>query len=260
MYFGHTTVPNVPFGVAYVSDSPYGIFGIGYPENQAQPPLPRPMKDFPTFSEILVNNGLTNIEAFSMWLDSEDTGCVLFGGVDRAKYSGDLVAVPIVVDPDGVYGTFRITLRKIVFSSEKTDKQLVNQSKLPVDVVLDSGTNFISLPAELVANIHQALQASVDDGYHWSMVNCGLRKSSMTLDFTFDSTTTIRIPMSALINPPLADLCELAIVPDLEGSPVLGTPFLRSAYVVYNMEDNEIALANVKPGITDSDIVEISNR
>lgn len=75
------------------------FLGVGYHNYQAQPPLPSSRKHFQAFPEILVNNGLTNIEALSMWLDSEDTGYVLYRGVDRAKYFGDLVAVPIVKDP-----------------------------------------------------------------------------------------------------------------------------------------------------------------
>lgn len=88
----------------------------------------------------------------------------------------------------------------------------MTQSQLPANV---------SLPAELVANILRLLQASSADDQHWPMVDCGLRSSKMTLDFTFDSIT-IRIPMSALINPPVA---ELGIVPDTYANPILGGPF-----------------------------------
>jgi Eukaryotic aspartyl protease len=51
----------------------------------------------PTIVDAVVSNGYINRYAYSLYLDdiNENTGSVLFGGIDTTKYTGDLVSLPV---------------------------------------------------------------------------------------------------------------------------------------------------------------------
>ena len=267
MIFDHKSVTSVPFGLGIKSDTDPGVFGIGYSANQAQSHNPgAPKRKYPTFSQVLMRNGIIKIEAFSMWLDGEDSGNILFGGVDRAKYHDKLKPLPVLPESDGTFLLFRIRLFKLRLSQGNSEQALSSvQESFPLSVYLDSGCNYIQLPPHITAAIHQALKAKTITGNNWPLVDCDLRKSPLTLDFTFDSMT-IQVSMSSLIGPwekphrgeATTKLCELALTSTTGKDFVLGTPFLRSVYVVYNMQNNEVSLAQINLDATGSEIVEIS--
>jgi hypothetical protein len=82
------------------------------------------------------------------------------------------------------------------------------------------------------------------------------------LDFTFSADgPTISVPINELV---LAmgvsrgeEVCILGIGPAGDSISVLGDTFLRSAYVVYDLENNQIALAQTVFNSTQSSIQEI---
>jgi hypothetical protein len=51
--------------------------------------------------------------------------------------------------------------------------------------------------------------------------------------------------------------CLFGIAPAQGGTNVLGDTFLRSAYVVYDLDNNEISIAQTKYNVSSSNIVEI---
>lgn len=262
MYFDHRVVPDVQFGLGFFSDLDPGTFGIGYPANQAQPII-GPGKNYRSFARALINNGIINLNAYSMWLNNDDTGSILFGGVDRTKYYDELKTVSIVSD-NGEYYDLQIMLHKIAFSREKATIELDSSKRVfPISVLLDSGSNTMRLPPSIVHDILEYLEW-VDIPDSNPMVDCKLAESTLTLDFTFDSTV-IRVPLWSLIEEwgghtqagTTKRLCSLVFLPSKGNDFLLGTPFLRALYVVYNLRDNEISLALAKYGATNSDIVEI---
>ena len=265
IYFDHRVVSNVQFGVALTSNTDIGTFGIGYPANQAQP-SGSTKGPYTSFAEELINNKLIKINAFSMWLEADHIGTILFGGVDRARYHDKLKSVPIL-PYDGtppVYVEFHILLRELAFSQEETITKLASSQKtLPSRVLLDSGTNVIFLPPTLLDDIFNILDAFNPPDAN-PLVDCKFLESTLTFDFTFDSTV-IKIPVGSLIEQwdgitqegTTRKLCELRLIAN-DHDFILGTPFLRNTYVVYNLKDNEISLALVKQGAIASDIIEIS--
>lgn len=265
IYFDHRVVSNVQFGVALTSNMDIGTFGIGYPAFQAQP-SGSTKGPYTSFAEELINNGLIKINAFSMWMEADHVGTILFGGVDRTRYHDKLKSVPILPydGPPPVYVEFRILLRGIAFSQGETITKLASSQKiLPIRVLLDSGTNAILLPPTLVDDIINILDAFKPPDAN-PLVDCKLLESTLTVDFTFDSTV-IKIPVGSLIEQwdgttqkgTTRKLCELRLEAN-DHNFILGTPFLRNTYVVYNLKDNEISLALVKQGAIASDIIEIS--
>ena len=99
-------IENANFAVIDNTTSSIGVFGVGYPELEAVKSkytnLPFAMKEQNLIAKV----------AYSLYLDSRDAvqGYILFGGIDHAKYTGDLKAFDIVQSNDKyVYSQIPLT-------------------------------------------------------------------------------------------------------------------------------------------------------
>jgi Eukaryotic aspartyl protease len=202
-----------------------------------------------------------------LWLNDLDanTGQVLFGGVNTAKYHGSLQTVPIL-QAAGHYVETLIALSGI--SVDGTD---LRSSSLPAGVLLDSGTTLTYLPNEITRSIYDRVHAVTDtsSGRFTAYVPCALANEHRSLDFTF-SGIKISVPYNELAlpskNPDGSGLqfddgtpaCVFGIAPSGGGTSVLGDTFLRSAYVVYDLVNNQISLAPTNFNSTTDNIKEIA--
>ncbi|KAI1854845.1 hypothetical protein JX266_000963 [Neoarthrinium moseri] len=260
---GSTKVDNLQFGIGYKSSSAQGILGVGYPINEVQ--VGRANKDpYDNLPAKLVSDGAIQSNAYSLWLNDLDasTGSILFGGVDTAQYTGSLETLPIQAS-GGVYSEFMITLTSVTLdgSSIATDQALA--------VLLDSGSSLTYLPDAWVEQIYTLTNATYDASEGAAYVPCSLAQDTRTLDFTF-SSPTIKVDMNELVldlittsgkRPTFSNgvtACLFGIAPAGSGTNVLGDTFLRSAYVVYDIANNEISIAQTNFNATESNVLEIS--
>ncbi|KAI4229325.1 MAG: hypothetical protein L6R36_000978 [Xanthoria steineri] len=262
---GQTTqeeLTGLQFGIAYQSSFPVGILGIGYPANVAQTSTGSG-RTYPNLPQLLVNQGIIQSNAYSLWLDDIDSaaGSLLFGGVDTDKFHGSLQTLP-VQQMQGEYRHFVITLSGLSLSGGSGRNRSFEQ-ELPAAVLLDSGSTITYLPQQLTDEVYAALGIEVDPlarpGY--VDVDCSLAQSEETLNFAFTSVT-IAVPMSELVLPGgrrSRTGCMFGIVATDADSTVgiFGDTFLRSAYVVYDLDNNEISLAQTNFDATTSSPVEI---
>ena len=267
---GGQELENLQFGLGLVSSSPEGILGIGYPINEVQVHRNSDSRTpYPNVPQAMVDANLIKSSAYSLWLDDleSSTGSILFGGIDTQKFHGDLSTLPIQKE-FGIFAEFIITLSKVGLTQNGKTKNF-NSQDLPVPVLLDSGSSLTYLPDFLTQDIYNALQVTYDDREQTAYCDCRLADTDNTLDFTF-TDPKISVPMSELaINPgPLLDgsypifqdgspLCIFGIAPADSDTAVLGDTFIRSAYIVYDLSNNEISIAQTDFNATDSNIVEI---
>ncbi|KAI1369066.1 aspartic-type endopeptidase [Xylaria arbuscula] len=259
---GGSTLDRLQFGIGYVSSSSQGILGIGYPSNEVQ--VGRAGKDpYDNLPAALVSAGQISRNAYSLWLNDLDasTGSILFGGVDTEQYTGDLHTLPIQAN-GGVYSEFLITLTALKLG----DETIAEDQALAV--LLDSGSSLTYLPDSFVETIYERVDAQYDYDAGAAYVPCNLESNTTTLDFTF-SSPTITVDMGELVldlvtssgqRPKFSngeDACLFGIAPAGDGTNVLGDTFLRSAYVVYDIDNNQISLAQTKFNATASDVQEI---
>lgn len=140
---------------------------------------------------------------------------------------------------------------------------------LPAAVLLDSGSSLTYLPNDLTQAIYTALKVKYNAQQQTAFCDCGLGNSQDTLDFTF-TNPKISVPMSELaINPgPNPDgstatfdngtpLCFFGISPTDGTTAVLGDTFIRSAYLVYDLANNEISIGQTNFNATNSNVLEI---
>lgn len=264
---GGQTLKNLQFGIGYRSSTPEAILGIGYASNEGQVSRygGKPYSNMP---QAMVDAGLIQTNAYSIWLDDLDanTGVILFGGVDADKYSGSLKTLPIQ-EQNNQYRSFIVTLSGMALSQNGRSQSL--SSSLPTPVVLDTGSSISYLPYALVQTIFSTLQIQRSASGRIGYTSCSLAQENITVDFKF-SDITISVPMSELvIDPDKADdgtgqtyqgedsLCLFGITAIGGTTAVLGDTFLRSAYVVFDLNNNEISLAQTNFSSTTTRITEI---
>lgn len=158
------------------------------------------------------------------------------------------------------YYSLAIALTEISVKSTKGTNSYTKG--LPLAVSLDNGSPLIALPKELVDPIYKEVSGgySAEDGYGY--IPCTMAKADYNVTFRF-SGATVTIPISELVfenytAPGLDDGdCIFGIGYSEAGVNLMGDPFLRGAYVVYDLENNEISLANTDYDGGDDDIHEI---
>lgn len=268
VHFGGARVEKFQLGVGYYSTSPQGVLGIGYTSDEVSV-LRFGEKPYPNLPMSMVSAGLINTNAYSIWLNDlkANTGSILFGGVDCTKYHGGLETIPILPDETGSYTELAIGLTGVHLDSQ--DLGSLAKGTLPTPGLLDSGSSLIYLPNNITALLHKAVKANFNQEDGLAYVACDLQSSPAQLTFNFGSAQ-INIPMSELTfdyriaSPnPLhfndgTPACIFGVSPaGPEGPSVLGDAFLRSAYAVYDLTNNQIALAQTNYNATGTKVGEI---
>ena len=135
--------------------------------------------------------------------------------------------------------------------------------------ILDSGSTALTVPSDLFAKVMTYFNA-VHQNSDQALVRCDIALQPGTLDFGFGGTggPIISVPFSQLVLPPSPPLtfadgvpaCVLGVRPTLMNMEmsILGDTFLRSAYVVYDLDAQMIGLAPTRFNSTETNIVEIT--
>ncbi|ROW17444.1 hypothetical protein VPNG_00946 [Cytospora leucostoma] len=263
---GGTTLTDFQFGIGYTSTTSQGILGLGYPVNEVQVGRAQ-LSSYDNLPAKLASDGAIASSAYSLWLNDLDanTGQILFGGVDTKQFTGELYTLP--VQPEGsIYAEFLITLTGVSLG----DDTIAKNQALPV--LLDSGSSLTYLPDAMVETIYDKVSAEYDSSEGAAFIACSAATdgADMSLNFNF-TEPVISVSMSELVldlyttsgkRPTFSDgteACLFGIAPAGSGTMVLGDTFLRSAYVVYDLANNEISLAQTNFNATESNVVEIGS-
>jgi hypothetical protein len=294
LHIGGATIKNLQFGIGYTSTSSgkstpvwdwgnfrsactysapvqrtnaislgvEGVLGIGYPSNEVQ--VGRYGQDaYPNLPRAMVDQGLIKSNAYSLWLNDleSNTGSILFGGVNTAKYVGELQTLPIQ-KVNGGYSEFVIALTGVAFESD-SHHRTYSSDALPAAVLLDSGSSLTYLPDPIVEGIYGDLNVAYEPSSGVGYLPCNLAGKNVKITYTFSSPKiTVTIDELLLDAGDLrfrdgARACIFGIVPAGDSTAVLGDTFLRSAYVVYDIANNEISIANTNFNSTKDRILEI---
>jgi hypothetical protein len=212
---------------------------------------------YPNIVDVLQSEGFIESRSFSLWLDdlNDNTGSILFGGVDSTKYKGSLVALPIQLDSQSnSISSFTVAWTGLKVTGSGNNNDLSPSSPLPA--ILDSGTSLTYLPNDLANDIFNGVGVITTRDYG-NVVPCDLANDDLTFAFTFGGSEgpTVNVPIREFVVPLITqdgstpqfrdgkDACQFGL--DAAGdSPILfGDTFLRSAYVVYDLENQNIAIA-----------------
>lgn len=273
------TVANLTMGLGTDTTIPYGLLGVGYSLNEAiigtAESLAAAYQNLPA---LMMNQGHIATNAYSLWLNDLDasTGSILFGGIDTQKYVGDLTRIPVVKDNvTDQYDSFIVALTSIqAVSSSGTDRLTSHQD--PIEVVLDSGTTLSYLPTDIAEQIWKETGAMYSASTGLAVIPCRMQRSTGYFNFTFGGASgpTVQVPMDELVLDLVVsgpaptftsgeyvgeEACEFGIQ-NTTGTNLLGDTFLRSAYVVYDLVNNEIGMAQTDFNATESNIVAFASQ
>jgi len=229
----------VQFGVATSSEDAFsGILGIGYGKGIAT--------KYANFIDQLLAQNATRVKAYTLALGSKDAqeGVIVFGGVDTSKFAGPLAKLPIIPaedSPDRV-PRFWVSMDSISITQpdDAQDSKTYEDSGMPI--FIDSGSTMTILPKNLTAAIAADFGSAGPDTNGFYRVDCALTEMNGTLDFSFNQGgLKVRVPYKEMIrevpsNPPA---CFLGISTS-DTFTLLGDTFLRSAYVVFDLESDAI--------------------
>lgn len=250
--FGNANVSDLSFALVNKSDSKFGVLGIGLAglestySTGSSTSRPYTYENLPLRMKAL---GIIKKVVYSLYLSSKkaDSGTLLFGAVDKAKYSGQLQTVPIINVYEGIYKNpirLDVALSGLSFES-LSQNETISTSSYPA--LLDSGTTLTYLPPALLRRLGQLFSGSYSDAYGMFRISCNFNTNSAFVVFNF-SGIKIRVPVADLIIRGGTNTCYLGVQEQSsrvqgQGYATLGDNFLRSAYVVYDLEDYTISMA-----------------
>lgn len=263
-------------GLGRQTNIPYGLVGVGYAINEAS--LATIGEMYPNLPIAMQEAGLINSIAYSLWLNDLDasTGNILFGGIDTGKFIGDLVKVDVLINEEmNDYTHFTIAMSSLEATSP-TGSDILTSPDAPIEVVLDSGTTLTYLPNDMASKVWKEVGAEYQEVFGLAVLPCshGLHPGHFSFGFAGPGGPRIAIGMDELVvdltggNPPYfasgpyegEHVCAFGIQNYTNGPYTLGDTFLRSAYVVYDLENHEVGLAATKFNSTDTDILAFESK
>ena len=265
-----------------------GIMGVSYSASVSTTEV------YPNLIDEFVTQGLIATKAYSLYLNDyhSDTGTILFGGIDTEKFIGNLSVMPILQTYSSAGGNSSHSVLAVALdalTAKDTSEHTVDLGGSAVPAILDSGTTLSYLPSDIAASLFDAVGAytdTVETGY--TFIDCAT--TDLTVSFTFGTGATIKVPAEMIVlnvfadvqdqiprNVPFDNACLFGFQ-DIDGTStssskklsaagikavtsssyaLLGDTFLRSAYAVYDLTNNEIALAQANLNSSESNIVEL---
>lgn len=158
--------------------------------------------------------------------------------------------------------TSRSTGESVVFSDSYNDRMSI--SSYPKPAVLDSRHAYNYIPYSTLVEMAIELNA-----YYLSDLNVWITDCSIgdigTIDMYLADNFTIKMPISNFIFPISINgtgltfesggsACALAFLPDYRVTfSVMGTPFIKSAYIAVDNDNKQIAIGNLKGLLSDDD-------
>ncbi|KAM0461874.1 hypothetical protein ACHAPV_002629 [Trichoderma viride] len=270
------TIKNQQMGLALESVRGTGLMGLGFRSNEAA------AIKYPTVIENMVSQKIIAMPAFSLYLNDLQTsqGSILFGGVDTDKFHGGLATLPFKSLPASVSKTSDIVMYAVQLNGFKVsglDTPAVNAT-----AVLDSGSTISLLPGDVVQAVWKQFGVMNVQGIPNPFVDCAkanLKDTSLSFQFT---NKTIKVPIDEMVINNLASVQDqifsdptlkqvfkgwsgvctfgMASTSDFGISSdqfvLLGDTFLRSAYVVYDLQNQQVGIAQATLNSTSSSIIE----
>lgn len=234
IYFNsNIKVSQFQFATVTKTSTNNGILGIG---RVAQELTPQKYDNLPV---AMKNSGLINKIAYSLYLDNSTGGSIVFGGIDKAKYSGELVYLPFESQR-----IITVNLSSIEFENGKS---------LTIDdeVLIDSGTTYINVLPSVFDTIVDNFSSGGTRKGDLYIIDCE-QPSDKFFTFKFKGVE-IKVPYTDLVSEAIDqdtrqtvdNVCLLAVTANPTMT-ILGMNFMRHAYLVFDLEDNKLGIAPVK--------------
>jgi len=220
-------------------------------------------------------------QAYSVWLNDLENGqgSILFGGIDTGKYTGNLANLAIYPSQiSGKVDAMSVSFTSLSITTNSGTTVITPSSFQAQAAILDTGSTDTILPDELAQTIFDIAGAKYEPDAGTAFIACNARSVEGKISFGFGGSNgpVINVPISEMIYevvnngstlpasiafPQNTDdtLCGFHVTPLSvlgPGSPILfGDSFIRSAYIVYDLANERIGLAQTDFNSTTSNVV-----
>ncbi|KAL6945288.1 hypothetical protein ACO0QE_002738 [Hanseniaspora vineae] len=251
--------PNITGALAMETDMTMGILGLSFEASESSSRNANSSLQFtyPNFLSSLKNSGVIAKVAYSLFLNSleQSEGSLLFGAVDHSLYQGQLYTVPLINIYNKKYTPkpieFDVTVNGVgLVGWESLDqKKTLTQTKFPA--LLDSGSQLTMLPPGLADEFADSVGAIWNENLGYYVMPCPTQKQVEEAAFVFDfNGAHIYTPISNFVLTTAdPNACLLGIVKETSNGGIynnygiLGDNVLSSMYTVFDLEDNEVSIA-----------------
>lgn len=216
-------------GLAFAFGRFDGIMGLGYDSISVNHIVP------PFYN--MVNQKLIDEPVFAFYLgDTEKQSEVVFGGVDKHHYKGELIKLPVRRK-----AYWEVELQSVAFGKSSADFDNMG-------AILDTGTSLIALPTTLAELLNKEIGAKKGFNGQYS-VECSKRDSLPAFTVCLNGHDFSIGPYDYILE--VSGSCISAFMgmdfPEPVGPLViLGDAFLRKWYSVYDLRKGTISLAEAK--------------
>jgi len=232
------TLRNANFAYSATSKTTPQVCGIGLTDNESS------NHRYSNLPVQLKEQGHTTATVYAMRLGTRGSpGQLTFGGLDHSQYDGQLQTVPLVSS-----SSFTVALDSVRLGNRTIYGTRQN-------VLLDSGTTNLIIPADMA----DAILDGIQPGRKWIpttgyTVDCAQVTNDKYFELEF-SGARILLPFTNIVSAeyltqngevPTHGTCGLGIQTSTGSLVILGDRFLTSAYVVYDLDNREVSLANAR--------------
>lgn len=163
-----------------------------------------------------------------------------------------LVAAPQALKPRPHYANSFIssyyvdgTSYSVTMPNSSDIRDLNSTNSNPGPPIVDSGTTYLYMPGDLLTKTCSALSGTIQSGLCY--VDCNLLTATGGFNVMIENngnTTSFQIPYNNLIFPPATSsskICGMLMAQTTDSIPaILGTPFLRSVYAVFDWDNQQV--------------------
>jgi saccharopepsin len=225
-----------PLNIAFAAGKFDGLMGLGF-KNISQYNIPTPF-------EAMIDQKLIDEPVFAFYLqeDASEQGELVFGGIDKSHYTGDLVDVPLISE----------TYWEVSLDAMKFGGDAVISS--PQKAIIDSGTSLLAGPKDAVSALAQKVGATSVLGKEYT-IDCSKKSSLANLDVTLGGKTFELTPDDYILE--VSGQCLFAFI-GLDVPPprgplwIMGDIFMRKYYCVFDYGNKKMRIAPVAKKMVES--------
>lgn len=216
-------------GLAFAFGRFDGILGLGYDTisvNRIVPPFYK-----------MVEQKLIDEPVFAFYLaDTNGESEVVFGGVDKDKYTGKITTIPLRRK-----AYWEVDFESISYGDDTADLENTG-------VILDTGTSLIALPSQLAEMLNARIGAKKSYNGQYT-IDCSKRDDLEDINFNLAGHDFPLSPYDYILE--VSGSCISTFMgmdfPEPVGPlAILGDAFLRRYYSIYDAGANTVGLATAK--------------
>lgn len=218
-----------PLNIAYAMGKFDGLLGLGF-KSISQYQIPTPF-------ETMIDQKLVDEPVFAFYLqqDASVTGELVFGGIDKSHFTGDLVNVPLISET-----YWEVSLDKMTYGS---DSVISSAQK----AIIDSGTSLLAGPKESVAALAKQAGATLVMGKEYT-IDCKKAASLPNLTVTLGGHDFVLEGKDYIIN--MGGACLFAFMPIDVPAPrgplwIMGDVFMKKYYCIFDYGNKQMRMAPV---------------